>query len=122
MENRIDLRLIALGCVLCLASGLLGGFLALALSEPDVVYSERVIDVRQPVESPSEQDLAPLIDRYVSLSGETTLKAEPLVGGIAAMACTYGHGATEVRAYYTDISIDDATLTEFIEQVQTVCP
>jgi hypothetical protein len=116
--------LIGVGVGLCFVAAFAGALLALAIDDPDVVVSERIVEVA------SSQDLLPfegfnaLRADYVERSGAedkwTSGAVEEIVGGVC--------GGSEPLAALADtfeedpaILLGDSELLEFMTQVQSVC-
>ena len=122
--------LVALACALSLVSGLAGGLLALALDDPDVVITERVVEVAAPAgasEAPTELspgDVEQLRLSYVAITGEDEAWTTGLVHEIGGSVCEGGQTAADLLAgpLGRDITMEQADLEDFVDEVLLACP
>lgn len=118
--------LLGLGVGLCFISAFAGALLALAIDAPDVVVTERVVEV-----APPPPDLSPPLEAsnalradYVERTGTEEEWASVVVEEIAGGVCN-GHEALSTLAenYESDpaIVLGGSELLEFMSQVQSAC-
>ncbi len=112
--------------VLSFISALGGSLLALSIDNPEVVVTERVVEVEP---SPALPELAPgdreaMVALYVDMAGEDDQWTEAVVDEIISQVCG---GTPSPAAVFDNFAPGDISLTPdefevFIEQVRAVCP
>jgi hypothetical protein len=117
--------LLAMAATLSFFSAFGGALLALALDSPEVVVTERVVEVA-PATPPeiSEADLFELRNLYVEMTGEDVRGSLGLVHEIGGRVCNGGApSATEVLDSFGPdmISMNPVDFEAFVEQVRAVC-
>ena len=108
-----------------LSSAVLGGVLALIFFEPEpelVIQQVELAPTRPPL-SPSPEDIALLVERYVELGGESNRWTSALVEEIGASVCDSGHSGTDLMQNLGhDIELQPTELDEFVNEVRLTCP
>ena len=126
MRSPSGLSLVAAACVLSFLAALGGAWLALTLDEPDVVITERVIEVR-PIQNTAEispDDLEALRLIYVETTGIDATWTLGLVHEIAGSVCDEEQSADQLLAspLQADITMRPGDLESFVDEVRAVCP
>lgn len=126
MEKLSPTGLLAAAVVLSFMAALGGALLALRLHEPDVIVTQRVVEVSsaERVAEPSEADLASLAVLYSEITGENEDWTFGLVDEIAGMVCEGERSATTIieSGLGPDISMQTDELQQFVDEVLAVCP
>lgn len=118
--------LVGLGAVLCFVAAFAGALLALAIDEPDVVVTERVVEKAPPTPdlSPPPEAFNALRAEYVKRTGTEDEWTSAVVEEIAGGVCN-GHEPLSTLAdhYESDpgIALSGSELLEFMTQVRSVC-
>ncbi len=105
---------------LCFLSGVTGGWVALALYEPEVLVTERVVEVLPPPPDldPHPDDLADLTRLYAELAGVEAKWTGDLVHELAGVACNNPYTlATDIESLSEDpaITVSASILENFVE-------
>lgn len=118
--------LIGLGAGLCFIAAFAGALLALAIDDPDIVVTERVVEVAPPPPdlSPPPEAFDALRADYVERTGIedewTTAVVEEIAGGV----CDGHYPLPTLAEYYESdpgIVLGGSELLDFMTQVQSAC-
>jgi hypothetical protein len=118
--------LIGIGVVLCFVAAFAGALLALAIDDPDVVVTERVVEVAPPPPdlSPPPEAFDALRTDYVQRTGTEEEWASAIVEEIAGTVCNdHGPLSDLAERFESDpaIVLSGSELLEFMAQVQPLC-
>ena len=126
MEKVSAPALLAAAVVLSFLAALGGSLLALRLDSPEIVTTERVVEVVPTAAPPelAEDDLETLRALYVEMAGEDEDWTLNLIHEIGGMVCDGSPSASDVLRSFGpgDISMAPDDFEVFFEQVRAACP
>ena len=110
----------------CLASGVLGAFIALAIDQPDVVVQDRIVEVpaQEPIPSVDRATALELTAEYIALGGPDEPSSESFVDEFWFSVCHGGEPLDEiVRLWAEDpaVILSAEDLRGFAEFVASRC-
>lgn len=124
MNNLSGGVLIGIGCLLCFGSAVGGSLLALAIDQPDVLVTERVVEVEpsEPSRLPPPEDLDKLRVSYIERTGQEDEWTAVLVEELSGAICDGGLSADGLLDHLgPDIVLESPELDDFVNEVRSVC-